>query len=56
MITIIIVIIIIIIIIYIIITIIIILSNKGSATMSPYSTGQDHRSKTTYSLMRSYTG
>jgi len=38
------------------ITIITILSNKDSATTSPYSTDQDHQSRTTYSLMQSYTG
>ena len=36
--------------------IIAILSNKDSATTSPYSTDQDHQSRTTYSLMQSYTG
>ena len=38
------------------ITIITILSNKDSAITSPYSTDQDHQSRTTYSLMQSYTG
>jgi len=38
------------------ISIITILSNKDSATTSPYSTDQDHQSRTTYSLMQSYTG